>query len=124
MTSNLFKKKNNLNRKVFRRKYSRRKRSIFRQSLEAILMLLLGIFLLDFINSIPNRTQWIETLKVTWSDLIQSLIGLLYSLITLMTGLFVVIGIALGFILILGGTLRILRLINFLIIKNHNNNLN
>ena len=112
--------KNSNSRLVFTKRNSRRKLPIYRQLLEATVMLFIGTNLLYYLNTLPNRNSWSTNIVDKWNQFIESSILILNSLVTLSSLVFIILLIIIGVGLVLGGVLRIIRLLVFIKISSSN----
>lgn len=87
------------------------KKALLRKSIEAVFMITLGIYLINILNSLPNKHIWFDNLFKFWNEFIVSIISLYYTLFTLLFGLIVVIGLLFSSVLLLGGISRIVRIV-------------
>ena len=85
--------------------------------IEALIMLFVSINLIIFLNSIPKKLVWNEFLNQTWINFSQGLVQLFDSLIQISAAISVLVLLFVTLFLLLGGTLRIFRLLSRSIIK-------
>ena len=94
-----------------KKRYRKSKKSQSRVFVEAIIMIFVGVNLILFLNSIPDRFIWNEFANEAWLNLTQGLIQLGEALIKIGAAVSVVFLILLSLLLITGGTIRLLRII-------------
>ena len=116
MSAIMKKMKNTSRRRVFRNPKSSKRRPIRRQLLESILMLVVGIYLLNFLNSIPNRLAWVSNIDEVWSNMLNGIFIIINSCLIFGSGILVITGIIFGTLLVFGGSIRLLRIISFVLI--------
>ncbi len=105
-------------RNVFRRAKSRKNTPLWRQSLESLLMVNLGVILLLYLNRIPNKLNLSQILRDSGIKFYESIIGLLQSTSIILSLVILFVFIFIGLILLLGGLWRSLRVVSLLIRKS------
>lgn len=101
-------------KKDFKRILFSKKRGILRplwyQITEALIMLFSGISILTFLNWLPQRLDLLASINDSLKETVSGLIQLFDALVNLGTALIIIALIFFGFLLLLGGIWRILRL--------------
>lgn len=105
---------NSSKRRVFTQKSAKRKKSIFRQSLECSIILVSGFYILLLLNTIPNRDQWGEYTIQVWELSVIILSKLIDLSLLIGTGLLTILAIIIGIGLILGGVIRLIKIVGIL----------
>ena len=93
------------------RKYKKPKTEL-RIFIEAILMLFIGFNLIVFLNSIPEKFVWKEFAQEAWINLSQGFVQLFEALVKIGAVISVVFHLLFSLVLMIGGILRIFKLIN------------
>ena len=93
------------------RKYKKPKTEL-RIFIEAILMLFIGFNLIVFLNSIPEKFVWKEFAQEAWINLSQGFVQLFEALVKIGAVISVVFLLLFSLVLMIGGILRIFKLIN------------
>lgn len=93
------------------RRLYRKKRSDLRLFIEAIIMIFVGMSLVLFLNSIPEKFVWSDFINDTWTNLSVGLIQLFQALLQIGTATSVIFLLLLSIFLLIGGVTRILKLI-------------
>ncbi len=92
------------------KKRTRRRKSNFRITIEAIIMMFIGINLAIFLNTLPGRFVFIQFISDTWNDFTKGFILLFESLINIGAVLIVIILLFSCLILIIGSLTRLILL--------------
>ncbi len=98
-----------INRKVFRKPSTRNSKSLLRQLLESIVLTVSGIFLLAFLNWLPEKFDWEKILLESWDNFTLGSYHLFESILGFGAIILTLILIVLGIVFLLAGILRILR---------------
>lgn len=96
-------------RRVFRPHRPRPLPSVWRQGLEGVLMLLLGVGLLAFLAWLPQQLDGLVLVSEMIADLISGLIKLLTALLGLASVLLIAAVLLAGLVSLLGGCTRLTR---------------
>ena len=96
-------------RRVFRSRRPRPLPSIWRQGLEGVLMVLLGVGLLAFLAWLPQQVDAVVLVSEVIADLISGLVKLLTALLGLASVLLIATGLLAGLVCLLGGATRLTR---------------
>ena len=96
-------------RRVFRRRRPRPLPSVWRQGLEGVLMVLLGVGLLAFLAWLPQQVDGMVLVSEMISDLISGLVKLLTALLGLASVLLIAAVLLTGLVSLLGGGTRLMR---------------
>ena len=102
---------NNIYKKISNRKRYKKQKSELRLFIEAIVMIFIGVNLILFLNSIPDKFIWNEFVNESWVNMLNGVIQLIDALITIGTATSVVFLILFSLFLITGGTIRMIRVI-------------
>ncbi len=101
---------NSFNKTSKQRNIYKKTMSNSRLLIESILMFFIGINLVIFLNSIPERFSWSDFLNDIWTDLSEGIIQLIQSLIKIGTVTSIIFLLLFSIFLLLGGIIRAFKL--------------
>lgn len=96
---------------VFRGSKKRKLKSTLRLSIESILMLFVGSYLIVFLNWLPKRLDWSKIAVESWSNLIKGFSLIIEAFISFGAVFLVFILIIISLTLLLGFASRIIRIL-------------
>ena len=94
---------------IFRGKSGRKTKTLLRNSLEALIMLIIGSNLILFLNKLPNGFNMKISLLEPWTEISQSILQLFGSFAKISGAFIILLLLITSLILIIGGILRLIR---------------
>ncbi len=105
----LLRNRKNNGRNVFRKSTKTINRNFFRQLVEGVLMLTGGIYLIKFLNSLPQSYNIGEISTIMWKDTLVSILHMFDAVMSLFKLLTIIFLVSLCFALLLGGIWRLMK---------------
>ena len=100
---------NDINRKVFRKKLSKKNISLWKLFIEALLLSTIGTFLLVFVNGFSRKFNWENIFTKSWNDLAEGSYHIFQSLYGYGSILLSFLSIFIGIIFLVCGCIRVIR---------------
>ena len=108
--------------KIFKRRKLTNRKTTIRLSIESIVMLIVSFTTLALLHHLSNSVQPIVYFSSLWLDLVSSLTQLIYALFKIITTLLITLLLILSFVLLLGGMVRLFRVITRVSLKKNRQN--